>query len=91
MPTQNYRIKSSSRLGFVAAALFRLVPAGVLIAGPPCSIFVNACVSMHKRCETQPEGDLNVYLVRLANRIWLNFVLWKNGSVWECLGKTTKV
>ena len=59
-----------------SCAYCRIVPGGALIAGPPCSIFVNACVSLHKRSRGRPEGDQRVYLVRLSNLIWRNFVFW---------------
>ncbi|CAK8996437.1 unnamed protein product [Durusdinium trenchii] len=46
---------------------------GAIIAGPPCSLFVNACVSLHRRASWRLRGDESVWKVRLANRIWKNF------------------
>lgn len=51
----------------------RLKEGALLVAGPPCSLFVNACVSVHKRSDEHLLGDESVFKVRLANRIWLNF------------------
>ncbi|CAJ1354572.1 unnamed protein product [Effrenium voratum] len=51
----------------------KLVDQGAIIAGPPCSLFVSACASVHKRSFQNLPGNLEVYKVRLANRIWLNF------------------
>ena len=61
----------------------RLVDQGAIIAGPPCSLFVSACASVHKRSFQNLPGNLEVYKVRLANRIWLNFA---SGCIdWQCV------
>ena len=54
--------------------LLRLVDNGLVAAAPPCSLYGPACASVHKRSVDRPEGDLKRFKVRLARRIWYNFV-----------------
>ena len=56
----------------------RLAPKAICMSGPPCSLHVSACQSVHKRAEGRLLGDTRNFRVRLANRIWANFVpgLW---------------
>ena len=61
----------------------RLVPKGLLVAGPPCSLYVGACISVHQRTVENPEGNTANFKVRLSNRIWRNFVSWN--SFWDIL------
>lgn len=51
----------------------QLVPRGLLVAGPPCSLYVGACISVHQRTMERPEGNTANFKVRLSNRIWRNF------------------
>lgn len=55
---------------------FRLTWQGILVCGPPCSLFVQACVSVHRRTKQNVWGNLNNFRVRCANRIWINFASW---------------
>lgn len=52
----------------------RLRDDGFICAAPPCSLFGPACASVHKRNWHNVEGDKKVFKVRLANRVWKNFV-----------------
>ena len=52
----------------------RLQDDGLLMCGPPCSMFGPASSSIHRRSVDMPEGDLSRWKVRLSNRIWGNFV-----------------
>ena len=52
----------------------RLRDGGLVAAAPPCSLFVPACASVHKRSIARPRGDQRNFKVRLAGRIWTNFV-----------------
>jgi hypothetical protein len=59
----------SSRAGFflILTLVLCLVPYGICILAPPCSLFVWLSSSMHKRCKGRELGDTRHYLVRLAN------------------------
>ena len=46
----------------------------LLMCAPPCSLFVGACASVHRRTWRNPYGNIQVFKVRLANRIWANMV-----------------
>ena len=59
-----------------AACLIRLVHGGILICGPPCSVFVAASQSVHRRSMSKPQGDTRLACVRLSNIIWSNFAPW---------------
>ena len=50
---------------------------GVIIAAPPCSLYGPACSSAHKRSPENVRGDMQNFKVRLAHRIWTNFVPWQ--------------
>ena len=52
----------------------RLFPSSLVVSAPPCSLYGPACSSVHKRTAENPLGDLSNFKVRLAKRIWLNFV-----------------
>ena len=52
----------------------RLTNSALVVAAPPCSLYGPACASVHRRSASNPMGDLKVFKVRLARRIWLNFV-----------------
>ena len=54
----------------------RIVERGFLMAGPPCSLMVSACASVHQRSFARPDGNLANRKVRLSNLIWDNFVIW---------------
>ena len=64
----------TSRIGFfmTLALIMSLSPAGVAILAPPCSLFVWLSSSLHRRCLSAPLGDLNQFLVRLANVLSAN-------------------
>ena len=53
-----------------------------MVCGPPCSLFVAACQSVHCRSKLDPKGDQRRWSVRCANRIWENFV---SGTIWDLL------
>lgn len=50
----------------------RLVPGGVIVGGPPCSLFVWISSSVHKRTRQLPLGDETNFKVRMANRLTRN-------------------
>ena len=52
-----------------------LVDRGLIVAGPPCSVFGFLSCSVHKRYMSQygVEGDTSLHCVRLSNRITTNF------------------
>ena len=52
-----------------------LVDHGLIVAGPPCSVFGFLSCSVHKRYMSQygVEGDTSLHCVRLSNRITTNF------------------
>ena len=52
----------------------RLKPRALLMAGPPCSLFVGASSSVHMRRQWRLLGNVWNRKVRLANLIWANFV-----------------
>ena len=64
----------TSRAGFflTLALVMSLLPAGIAILAPPCSLFIWLSSSLHRRCLSAPLGDLNQYLVRLANLLSAN-------------------
>lgn len=57
----------------IFAVVVRLLPGALVAAGPPCSLFVAACQSIHRRSMCNPWGNTANQKVRLANRIWKNF------------------
>lgn len=59
-----------------AALSLRLHSHAAVICAPPCSLFSPACASVHQRNWFRPEGNPTVFLVRLAQQILHNFVLW---------------
>ncbi len=50
----------------------RMIEGGLVVCAPPCSLYSAACQSVHQRTPTNPGGNLAVYKVRLAHRIWAN-------------------
>ena len=52
-----------------------LVERGLIVGGPPCSVFGFLSCSVHKRYMSQygVEGDTSLHCVRLSNRITTNF------------------
>ena len=63
----------SSKAGFFVclAACLTLLPGGLVLAGPPCSLFIWISCSVHRRHEL-PLGDTSRAKVRLANLIATN-------------------
>ena len=59
----------------------RLMNGAMLVLAPPCSLFVRACSSVHRRTVANPEGNQAVLKVRLAQRIWRNMDSWIIGKV----------
>ena len=45
-----------------------------MFGAPPCSLFVGASSSVHQRSQDMLMGNERFFSVRLANRIWVNFV-----------------
>lgn len=52
----------------------RLQKGGIVVAGPPCSLFIWLSTSLHRRTWGQEEGNTSVHSVRLANLIVENFI-----------------
>ncbi|CAK0840887.1 unnamed protein product [Prorocentrum cordatum] len=65
-----------SRDGFFVLLMYCLmVPVGgLIVGGPPCSLFTFLSSSVHMRADGYEYGDESNYNVRLANRIALNFM-----------------
>lgn len=59
---------------FIMRAVFvpRLIPFGLVMGGPPCSLFIGACASVHCRRPWRLLGDESNRKIRLANLIWEN-------------------
>ena len=59
----------TSRAGFflVLTLMLALMPYGMCILAPPCSLFVWLSSSMHKRSFANLQGDTRHFLVRLGN------------------------
>lgn len=53
----------------------RLLPYGLLAAGPPCSLFVWLSCSVHRRHVVGPAGDESLVKVRLSNYITENLAV----------------
>ena len=66
-----------SKAGFFLAlnVILMMVPAGLLLLGPPCSLWVFFSSSFHKRTLSNPAGDTSKKLVRDANTLVRNVVL----------------
>lgn len=67
----------TSRVGFMVLLELglRLMPQGIVVAGPPCSLFVFLSKSVHQRTEARPWGQIKNSKVRLANQIIKNTVV----------------
>ena len=68
--------------------LGRLVPHGLVCGGPPCSLFVGACASIHERSFWRPLGDQSRFKVRMSNQIWFNTAprfKWEAVCFWKFL------
>ena len=50
----------------------RMIEGGLVVAAPPCSLYSAVCQSVHQRTKANPAGNVAVYKVRLAHRIWAN-------------------
>ena len=57
---------------FTLSEFVRLHDNALVTLAPPCSLMGPACSSVHKRKAACPQGDLNVWKVRLSNRIFAN-------------------
>lgn len=57
---------------FTLSELLRLHDNALVTLAPPCSLMGPACSSVHKRTAARPQGDLTVWKVRLAQRIFAN-------------------
>ncbi|CAK9055567.1 WD_REPEATS_REGION domain-containing protein [Durusdinium trenchii] len=70
-----------TRAGFfrMLNLMLGLVQFGIIVAGPPCSLFVAACASVHRRRADQVLGDQSRMSVRLGNQIWINVVALTKG------------
>lgn len=55
--------------------LLELVPFGIAFCGPPCSLFIGASSSVHRRRTWRLYGDCSRFCVRLANAIWSNWAV----------------
>lgn len=60
----------------VCPTQMRLKQDGIMVCAPPCSLYGPACSSIHQRTKQNPAGNLQNFKVRLARRIWVNFVAW---------------
>lgn len=70
----NQESKEYSNIEQQSLACFRVVPFGLIFLGPPCSLFVAASSSVHRRQPWRLEGDTSRFCVRLANQVWRNMV-----------------
>ena len=52
------------------------LPGALLAAGPPCSLFVWLCCSVHRRHELGVRGDERNVKVKLSNYITENLAFW---------------
>ena len=67
----------TSRVGFfwLLAASLRLQAGALVVAGPPCSLFIFLSSSVHRRRKGREEGDTSNPGVRLANLIVDNMMV----------------
>ena len=67
----------TSKRGFLVALsyMLSLQIGGLIMAGPPCSLFVFLSSSVHKRSTCCPEGDTSNASVRMANLIVRNLAV----------------
>ena len=65
----------TSATGFYAllTLLLRLVQGGVVLADPPCSMWIFLSSSYHGRTKASPQGDTSKFKVRLSLQIARNF------------------
>ena len=61
----------TAEAGFLALLdlAMRLVPGGIIVGGPPCSLFIFLSSSFHRRGPGHEQGDTRKLPVRLANAI----------------------
>lgn len=59
---------------FPNLSVFLRLPFGLVCGGPPCSLFVWLCTSVHRRHEMFPRGNESNPKVRCSNVITENFV-----------------
>ena len=66
----------SKQSGFFAllGLALRLQEHGLILAGPPCSLFIFLSSSVHKRSVSNPHGDCTRADVRLSNLVVTNFI-----------------
>ena len=73
LPKLNGNFRKPPR-SFPNLSVFLRLPYGLVCAGPPCSLFVWLCTSVHRRHEMFPRGNESNPKVRCANVITENFV-----------------
>ena len=56
----------------ILSVCLALVPGGLILAGPPCSLYIFLSSSMHQRSKARPLGDTCNAKVRLSNLIVSN-------------------
>ena len=62
----------------------RLKNEGIVVAGPPCSMYSPCCSSVHRRTKQNPAGNLRNLKVRIAQRVWMNFAPLLQLWIWFC-------
>jgi len=67
----------TSRAGFflILQMAMRIMEGGLLLGGPPCSLFIFLSSSMHRRSPAMPRGDESRRAVRLSNLVVDNCVV----------------
>ena len=67
----------TSKKGFLNAVLLvlRLESGGLIMAGPPCSLWIFLSSSVHRRSDDCPEGDTSNRKVRMSNLIVRNLAV----------------
>lgn len=67
----------SSKSGFyiLLGMGLMLLPKAIVLAGPPCSLFVGASCSVHRRTIDNVWGNTRNKKVRLSNLLWTNFAI----------------
>ena len=73
--SENFDITSKDGFLNMLNISLALLPGGLCLAGPPCSLFIFLSQSYHRRSDLRPEGDEEVAKVRMANLIAQNFAV----------------
>ena len=73
--SENFDITSKDGFLNMLNISLALLPGGLCLAGPPCSLFIFLSQSYHRRSDLRPEGDEAVAKVRMANLIAQNFAV----------------